>query len=84
VVGADEVPVNTPDYSSFILKIRQARPDAVIGGIAAGDLTTFLKQWNELGMKGRIPFAEIAIGDTDIWGVGAEAATGVFTKMWYY
>ncbi|QCI65952.1 ABC transporter substrate-binding protein [Phreatobacter stygius] len=84
VVGADEVPVNTPDYSSFILKIRQARPDAVIGGIAAGDLTTFLKQWNELGMKGRIPFAEISIGDTDIWGVGADAATGIFTKTWYF
>ena len=84
IVGADEVPVNTPDYSSFILKIRQARPDAVIGGIAAGDLTTFMKQWNELGMRGRIPFAEIAIGDTDIWGVGPDAATGIFTKTWYY
>jgi len=31
----------------------------VIGGVAASDLTTFLKQWNELGMKGKIPFAEI-------------------------
>jgi branched-chain amino acid transport system substrate-binding protein len=84
VVGADEVPVNTPDYSSFILKIRQAKPDVVIGGIAASDLTTFLKQWNELGMKGRIPFAEIAVGNTDLWGVGPEAADGLFTLTWYY
>lgn len=84
IVGADEVPINTSDYSSFILKIRQAKPDAVIGGLAAGDLTTFLKQWNELGMKGRIPFAEISIGDTDIWGVGQQAATGIFTKTWYF
>ncbi|HYZ21155.1 MAG TPA: ABC transporter substrate-binding protein [Rhodopila sp.] len=83
-VGADEVPLNTADFSSFILKIRQARPDVVLGGLSAGDLTTFLKQWNELGMKGKIPFFEIAIGDTDIWGVGPEAATGTFTKMWYY
>jgi branched-chain amino acid transport system substrate-binding protein len=83
-VGSDEVPLNTPDFSSFILKIRQANPDVVMGGLSAGDLTTFLKQWNELGMKGKIPFVEIAIGDTDIWGVGPEAATGIFTKMWYY
>ena len=83
-VGSDEVPLNTPDYSSFILKIRAAKPDVVLGGIAAGDLTTFMKQWNELGMKGKIPFAEIAIGDTDIWGVGPQAATGTFTKMWYF
>jgi branched-chain amino acid transport system substrate-binding protein len=83
IVGADEVPVNTPDYSSFILKIRQAKPDVVIGGLSAGDLTTFLKQWNELGMRDKIPFAEISVGDTDIWGIGPDAA-GMFTKTWYY
>ncbi|MBN8929668.1 MAG: ABC transporter substrate-binding protein [Rhodospirillales bacterium 69-11] len=83
-VGSDEVPLNTPDFSSFILKIRQAKPDVVVGGLSAGDLSTFLKQWNELGMKGKIPFVEIAIGDTDIWAVGPEAATGTFTKQWYY
>ena len=43
-----------------------------------------MKQWNELGMKGKIPFVEIAIGDTDIWSVGPEAATGVFTSLWWY
>src|SRR5580658_2020954 len=82
--GVDEVPLNTADYSSFILKIRQAKPDVVLGGLSAGDLSTFLKQWNELGMKGKIPFCEIAIGDTDIWSVGPEAATGVFTSLWWY
>jgi branched-chain amino acid transport system substrate-binding protein len=83
-VGGDEVPLNTPDYSSFILKIRQAQPDVVLGGVPAGDLSTFLKQWNELGMKGKIPVCEIAIGDTDIWAVGPEAATGTFTSLWWY
>ncbi len=83
-VGNDEVPLNTPDYSSFILKIRQANPDLVLGGVPAGDLSTFLKQWNEMGMKGKIPVAEIAIGDTDIWSVGTQAATGIFTSLWWY
>ncbi len=83
-VGNDEVPLNTPDYSSFVLKIRQAKPDLVLGGVPAGDLSTFLKQWNEMGMKGTIPVAEIAIGDTDIWAVGPEAATGIYTSLWWY
>jgi branched-chain amino acid transport system substrate-binding protein len=82
--GIDEVPLNTADFSSFILKIRQAQPDVVLGGLSAGDLSTFLKQWNELGMKGKIPFCEIAIGDTDIWAVGPDAATGLYTALWWY
>lgn len=81
VIGADEVPLGTPDYSSFILKIRAAKPDIVIGGLAGNDFSTFLKQWNELGMRGKIPFAEISIGHTDIWGVGPEA-DGIFTTNW--
>ncbi len=84
IVGDDSVPLNTPDYSSFILKIRQAKPDMILGGVPAGDLSTFLKQWNEMGMKGKIPICEIAIGDTDIWAVGPQAATGLYTSLWWY
>jgi branched-chain amino acid transport system substrate-binding protein len=83
-VGSDEVPLNTADFSAFIQKIRQAKPDVVVGGLPGGDLSAFLKQWSELGMKATIPFVEIGIGDTDIWAVGPEAATGTFTKLWYY
>ena len=84
IVGDDSVPLNTADYSSFILKIRQAKPDVILGGVAAGDLSTFMKQWNEMGMRGSIPICEIAIGDTDIWAVGPQAATGLFTSLWWY
>ncbi|MGD0187841.1 MAG: ABC transporter substrate-binding protein [Roseiarcus sp.] len=84
VVGADEAPINTPDYSAFILKIRAAKPEVVIGGLSSGDLTTFLKQWNEMGMRGKIPFGQIAAGNTDLWGVGPEAADGLYTITWWY
>lgn len=80
--GIDEVPFNTADYSSFILKIRQTRPDFVCCGLSSGDLSSFLKQWSELGMKDRIPMGTIAIGDTDMWAIGPEAMSGIFTKMW--
>ncbi|MDE2200582.1 MAG: ABC transporter substrate-binding protein [Rhodospirillales bacterium] len=84
IVGDDSVPLNTPDYSSFILKIREAKPDMILGGVPAGDLSTFLKQWNEMGMKGKIPVCEIAVGDSDIWSVGPDAATGLYTSLWWY
>ena len=82
--GSDEVPVNTADFSSFILKIRQAKPDLVCLGLAADDLSNFIKQWEEMGMKDKIPIAQPAIGDNDLWNIGAKAATGIFTKSWYY
>lgn len=84
LVGADASPLNTPDYTSYILKIRQAKPDVVISGLSGSDVSTFLKQWSQMGMKGQIPIAQIAAADSDIWGVGGEAATGYYTKEWNY
>jgi len=84
VVGDDEVPVETSDFSSYILKIREAQPDVVIGGISAGGLSNFLKQWKQFGMSGQIPFAEVAVGDTDLWAVGKENVSGTYTSLWYY
>lgn len=83
-VGVDEVPLNTADYSSYVLKIRSKKPDAVVGGLVGQDLSSFLKTWNAMGMKGKIPFYEIAVSDTDFWDVGVAASTGVYAKPWYY
>lgn len=83
-VGVDEVPINTADYSSYILKIRQAKPDVIVGGLVGGDFSNFLKQWNEMGMKDKIPYAAIAVTDTDFWDVGPQASTGIYVKPWYY
>ena len=83
-IGVDEVPLNTADYSSYILKIRQAKPDVVVGGLVGGDFSNFLKQWNEMGMKDKIPYVAIAVTDTDFWDVGPQASTGIYVKPWYY
>ena len=83
-VGSDEVPINTADYSSYILKIRQAKPDAVLGGLVGGDFSNFLKQWNEMAMTGKIPYVAVAVTDTDFWDVGPQASTGIYVKPWYY
>jgi branched-chain amino acid transport system substrate-binding protein len=83
-IGVDEVPLNTADYSAYILKIRQAKPDVVVGGLVGGDFSNFLKQWNEMGMKDKIPYVAIAVTDTDFWDVGPQASTGIYVKPWYY
>jgi branched-chain amino acid transport system substrate-binding protein len=82
--GSDSVPVGTPDYSSYVLKIREAKPDLVIGGLTSGDLSNFLKQWKEFGLLEKIPFTEIAVGDTDLWSIGPAVAAGLYTSLWWY
>lgn len=83
-IGHDKAPLGTSDYSSFILKVRQAKPDVLIAGLPGGDLSTFLKQWAEMGMKGKIPVACPIIGDADLWSVGPDAATGYYGKPWHF
>lgn len=84
VVGDDSAPVGSTDFSSYILKIREAKPDVVIGGLTSADLSNFLKQWKQFGMSDKIPFTEIAVGDTDLWAVGKENVAGTYTTLWYY
>lgn len=83
-VGSDQVPVNTADYSSYILKIRAAKPDVLVGGLVGGDFSNFLKQWNEMGMRDKVPYVAVAVTDTDFWDVGPQASTGIYVKPWYY
>ncbi|OWW19541.1 ABC transporter substrate-binding protein [Noviherbaspirillum denitrificans] len=83
-VGNDATPLGTTDFSSFILKIRQAKPDVVVLGLPGGDLSNFLKQYNEMGMKGRIPVACPIIGDSDLWDLTPEVATGYYGKPWHF
>ncbi|MGU7784275.1 ABC transporter substrate-binding protein [Burkholderia sp. PU8-34] len=84
ITGADVTPLNTTDFSSFILKIRQSKPDVVLLGLPGGDLSTFLKQYAEMGMKGRIPVACPIIGDSDLWSISVDAATGYYGKPWHF
>ena len=80
-IGEDLVPTGTADYSSYILKIRNAKPECIIVNVAGADQTTFLKQYSEFGLK-----IDIAGGVTDtvlMWNAGKEAAQGVWTVIWW-
>jgi branched-chain amino acid transport system substrate-binding protein len=83
-VGDDQVPFNTADYTSYILKIRQAKPSLVFGGLVGGDLSNFIKQWSAMGMKNEIPYTAIGVSDSDFWDVGPKAASGIYVNPWYY
>ena len=80
-IGHDLVPTGTADYSSFLLKVRNAKPEVIFCNVAGSDQTTFLKQYTEFGLK-----IDVAGGVTDtilMWNAGKETAQGVWTVIWW-
>lgn len=84
VLGADQTPLGTVDFSSYILKIVSKHPDVLFLGIGGGDLTNFLKQFHQMGLTGKILVSSLVANDTDLWAAGKDAATGVYPKIWNY
>jgi branched-chain amino acid transport system substrate-binding protein len=84
VVGYDQAPLGTTDFSSYLLKVRQAKPDVVYVGLGGTDLTNFLKQMKEIGLTNQMGLSAPIVNDTDLWAAGPDAAFGLFPKIWNY
>ncbi|OGL21016.1 MAG: ABC transporter substrate-binding protein [Candidatus Rokubacteria bacterium RIFCSPLOWO2_12_FULL_71_19] len=82
VIANDMVPTNTGDYSAYILKIRQARPDFVYINLAGTDQTTFLKQYREYGLS--FPLAGGVMDTIPFWAAGIDALSGHWQSLWYH
>jgi branched-chain amino acid transport system substrate-binding protein len=81
-LGNDMVPTGTTDFSAYILKIRQAKPDFVYLNLAGVDQTTFLKQYREYNL----PF-QLAGGVMDtvpFWAAGIDALSGHWQSLWFH
>src|SRR6267142_2012383 len=48
--GDDLVPTDATDFSGYLLKIREAKPDLVVINLAGNQITNFLKQYAEFGL----------------------------------
>jgi branched-chain amino acid transport system substrate-binding protein len=81
-LGNDMVPTNTLDYSSYILKIRQADPDFVYLNLAGVDQTTFLKQFREYGLPYQL--AGGVMDTVPFWAAGLESLSGHWQSLWYH
>ncbi|MGI4812662.1 MAG: ABC transporter substrate-binding protein [Janthinobacterium lividum] len=83
-VGYDKLPLGTTDFSSFILKIRDAKPDVVAFSFAGLDIDNFLKQWAQYGMKDKIPVGDPFMSESSLWALDKDSATGTYAKIWQY
>lgn len=82
VAGDEKVPTDATDFSPFLLKARQARPDVVVSNLAGGQITNFMKQYTELGLQ--FPVAGFGFDTALAWGAGADNFVGTWPIPWHH
>ena len=82
---AVRVPLRNPDYSPFLQKVRDLKPDALFVFVPSGASATLMKQFTERGLE-KAGIKLIGTGDItddDILNSMGEAAVGVVTAQHY-
>jgi branched-chain amino acid transport system substrate-binding protein len=86
VLGKVRHPLNTQDFSSFLLQAQASKAKIVGLANAGGDTTNSIKQAAEFGIvKGGQNLAGMLVFLSDIHGLGLNAAQGlIFTETFYW
>jgi len=86
VLGKVRHPLNTQDFSSFLLQAQSSKAKIVGLANAGGDTTNAIKQAAEFGIvKGGQNLAGLLVFISDIHGLGLNIAQGlIFTESFYW
>ena len=82
IANEDLIPTDLTDFSPFLLKLRQARPDVIVANLAGAQITNFLKQYTEYGL--RFPVAGFGFDTALAWGAGSGNFLGTWPTMWHH
>ena len=82
LAGDELVPTDATDFSPYLLKIRQARPDVVASNLAGNQITNFLKQYSEYGLQ--FPVAGFGFDTAVAWGAGKGNFSGIWPLVWHH
>jgi branched-chain amino acid transport system substrate-binding protein len=77
------VPQNTRDFTSYLLKIQQLKPDVVATAIGGDDIKALRTQVAQLKLDGKPAWINNQQDWPDIWGQ-PETLFGVFGTTWYH
>jgi branched-chain amino acid transport system substrate-binding protein len=85
VVGSVSHPLNTSDFSSFLLQAQSSNAEIIALANAGGDTINAIKQASEFGIgTGRQQLAALAIFLSDVHSLGLNAAQGLKLTTWFY
>ena len=82
VVGDELTATDTTDFSPFLIKIRQARPDLVATNLGGNQVTNFVKQYAEFGLPYQV--AGFNLNTADAWAAGEGNLAGIWPTVWHH
>jgi branched-chain amino acid transport system substrate-binding protein len=86
VLGKVRAPLNTQDFSSFLLQAQSSKAKIIGLANAGGDTINSIKQASEFGIvRGGQNLAGLLVFLSDVHGLGLDKAQGlIFTEAWYW
>lgn len=78
------VPQNTRDFSPYLLKLQQLKPQVVATAVGGDDIKALRQQVVQLKMHQAAAWINNQQDWPDVYGLGPEAIFGVFGTTWYY
>lgn len=77
-------PVGIPDFTSYLIKVKEIKPDVLMMGHWGADAINVLKQTHELGLKKDMKVYFNSMITAFGVGIPPEALEGVTVGMWWY
>ena len=82
LAGEELIATDVTDFSPYLLKIRQAKPDLIASNLAGNQVTNFIKQYSEFGLK--YPIAGFNLNTADAWAAGDGNLSGIWPTVWHH
>ncbi len=84
VVGYDEVPLGTTDFTTVLQKVRAARPEVFISAQFGADAVALLKQTHQMGLNREMTIFNAFITNVVAKGIPLEALKDVYAMHYFY
>jgi branched-chain amino acid transport system substrate-binding protein len=78
------VPQNTRDFTSYLLKIQQLKPNVIAAAVGGDDIKALRQQVVQTKLDKSFAWINNQQDWPDVYGLGPDAVFGVFGTTWYY
>jgi len=84
IVGNDQTPLGTADFSPYLTKVLAAKPDVLIVLVQGDDYTNCLKQAGSFGLLKKLPVGGPQVELEPVLALPPAARGGFWGVEWYY